>query len=81
MNANAVIANLGLLKMGYRPGDYAHLHRLQSTNDVYPTAMRMAIVSQCEAFSAAQNHLVEGLKERAEALRDIRKIGRSVDPP
>lgn len=83
MNANEVIANLGLLKMGHRPGDYAHLHpnddvnRSQSTNDVYPTAMRLVIVSQCEAFSAAQVRLVVALKERAEAFRDIRKIGRT----
>ncbi len=83
MNANEVIANLGLLKMGYRTGHYAHLHpnddvnRSQSTNDVYPTAMRLAIVSQCEAFSAAQMRLVAALKERAEAFREIRKIGRT----
>ncbi|WP_435256864.1 aspartate ammonia-lyase [Thioclava sp. FR2] len=83
MNANEVIANLGLLKMGYKPGDYAHLHpnddvnRSQSTNDVYPTAMRLAIVSQCEAFSAAQMRLVDALRERAEAFKDIRKIGRT----
>lgn len=83
MNANEVIANLGLLKMGYRPGEYVHLHpnddvnRSQSTNDVYPTAMRLAIVSQCEAFSAAQMRLVAALQERADAFRGIRKIGRT----
>ena len=83
MNANEVIANLGLLKMGYRPGDYAHLHpnddvnRSQSTNDVYPTAMRLAIVSQCEAFSAAQMRLVATLQDRALAFAEIRKIGRT----
>lgn len=83
MNANEVIANLGLLKMGYRPGDYAHLHpnddvnRSQSTNDVYPTAMRLAIVSQCDAFRAAQTRLAEAFQERAAAFATIRKIGRT----
>lgn len=83
MNANEVIANLGLLKMGFKPGDYAHLHpnddvnRSQSTNDVYPTAMRLAIVSQCAAFMDAQNRLVDAFAERAEAFKDIRKIGRT----
>ena len=51
VNANEVNANLALLKMGHDPGDYAHLHpndhvnRSQSTNDVYPTAMRLAMVA------------------------------------
>ena len=83
MNANEVIANLGLLKMGHRPGDYAHLHpnddvnRSQSTNDVYPTAMRLAIVGQCDAFRAAQVRLAEAFQERAAAFATIRKIGRT----
>ncbi|MCE0505019.1 aspartate ammonia-lyase [Roseivivax sp. GX 12232] len=83
MNLNEVVANLGLLKMGYRPGDYAHLHpnddvnKSQSTNDVYPTAMRLALVSQCDAFTDAQIRLAEAFKDRAEAFRGIRKIGRT----
>ena len=83
MNANEVIANLGLLRMGHQAGDYAHLHpnddvnKSQSTNDVYPTAMRLAIVSQCDAFRDAQRRLVAAFAERAEAFKDIRKIGRT----
>lgn len=83
MNANEVIANLGLLKMGHRAGDYAHLHpnddvnRSQSTNDVYPTAMRLAIVSQCDAFRAAQSRLADAFGERAVAFAQVRKIGRT----
>lgn len=83
MNANEVIANLGLLKMGHTPGDYAHLHpnddvnRSQSTNDVYPTAMRLAIVSQCASFAAAQTRLIDAFAERATAFAHIRKIGRT----
>ncbi|RPE67227.1 aspartate ammonia-lyase [Pacificibacter maritimus] len=83
MNTNEVITNLALIKMGFAPGDYTHLHpnddvnKSQSTNDVYPTAMRLAIVSQCEAFEAAQQRLVDAFAERAEAFKDIRKIGRT----
>ena len=83
MNMNEVIANLGLLKMGLQPGEHAHLHpnddvnRSQSTNDVYPTAMRLAIVSQCEAFQAAQMRLVEAFRERSRAFAHVRKIGRT----
>ena len=69
MNTNEVIANLGLLAMGYDAGAYQHLHpnddvnRSQSTNDVYPTAMRLAIVSQCSDFYSAQLRLVDALRE------------------
>lgn len=83
MNVNEVIANLALLKMGYAPGEYERLHpnddvnRSQSTNDVYPTAMRLAMVAQCDAFSSAQTRLIEALRERATAFASIRKIGRT----
>ena len=48
MNANEVIANRALELMGHEKGDYAHLHpnehvnMSQSTNDVYPTALKLA---------------------------------------
>ncbi|WP_068301013.1 aspartate ammonia-lyase [Pararhodobacter sp. CCB-MM2] len=83
MNANEVIANLGLIRMGHLPGDYAHLHpnddvnRSQSTNDVYPTAMRLAMVSQCAPFQEAQQRLSAAFPERARAFAEVRKIGRT----
>src|SRR6185503_11983440 len=49
MNANEVIANRGLEILGYQKGEYQHLHPLdhvnlsQSTNDVYPTAINVAL--------------------------------------
>ena len=83
MNANEVIANLALLKMGHDPGDYAHLHpndhvnRSQSTNDVYPTAMRLAMVAQCDGLAEAQTRLIARLQERAVAFAQVHKIGRT----
>lgn len=83
MNANEVIANLGLRRMGRGLGDYQHLHpnddvnKSQSTNDVYPTAMRLAIVGQCAAFCAAQTRLIEALRAKARDFADIQKIGRT----
>jgi len=83
MNANEVIANLGLIRMGHVAGDYGHLHpnddvnRSQSTNDVYPTAMRLAIVSQCAPFQDAQRRLSAAFAERAGAFAEVRKIGRT----
>ncbi len=83
MNANEVIANLALRRMGHASGDYTHLHpnddvnRSQSTNDVYPTAMRLAIVSQCAPFQQAQRRLSAAFSDRAEAFAPVRKIGRT----
>ena len=83
MNANEVITNLALIKLGYKPGEYQYIHpnddvnRSQSTNDVYPTAMRLAMVGQCESFRDTQQRLVSAFSERAKAFKDIRKIGRT----
>ena len=69
VNMNAVIANLGLIKLGHQPGDYAHLHpyddvnRSQATNDVYPTAMRLA-----EAFLGSNRRVLRHQKNRPDAV-------------
>ncbi|MFY0621031.1 MAG: aspartate ammonia-lyase [Pelagimonas sp.] len=83
MNANEVIANLGLLKLGHAPGDYTHLHpnddvnRSQSTNDVYPSAIRLAVLRMLEPLTRAQQDLVAAFRERARAFGGIEKGGRS----
>ncbi len=83
MNANEVIANLGLRRMGHSFGDYQFLHpnddvnKSQSTNDVYPTAMRLAIVGQCADFCTAQNRLITALRAKAVDFAAIKKIGRT----
>lgn len=83
MNANEVIANLSLRRMGRSLGDYQYLHpnddvnKSQSTNDVYPTAMRLAIVGQCANFCAAQNRLITALRANAVDFAAIKKIGRT----
>ena len=83
MNVNEVIANLGLHRMGKSLGDYKWLHpnddvnKSQSTNDVYPTAMRLAIVGQCTAFCAAQTRLIDALRAKARDFAHIKKIGRT----
>ena len=66
MNANEVIANLALRELGRRAGDYSALHPndhvnlSQSTNDVYPTAVRLTILRCCPALIQVQ----EKLKDR-----------------
>lgn len=83
MNANEVIANLGLRHLGHRLGDYAHLHpndhvnRCQSTNDVYPTAIRLAVMAQAEGLLAEQARLAVAFRERAVDFTDVVKVGRT----
>ncbi|KIC15443.1 aspartate ammonia-lyase [Leisingera sp. ANG-DT] len=83
MNANEVIANLALLRMGHLPGDYAHLHpnddvnHGQSTNDVYPTAIRLAVLASTGPLCKALHRLQQAFGERAEAFCCIAKVGRT----
>lgn len=83
MNANEVIANLALTKLGYAPGEYEHLHpnddvnHGQSTNDVYPTAVRLAVLFHVEPLCAALKGLQSAFEDRAGAFADIVKVGRT----
>jgi aspartate ammonia-lyase len=83
MNVNEVIANLGLDWMGHAHGDYAYLHpndhvnRSQSTNDVYPTAIRLAVMLRAESLLAEQARLAAAFRERATAFADLLKVGRT----
>lgn len=83
MNVNEVIANRTLELLGRAPGDYAHCHpidhvnRSQSTNDVYPTALRVALVERQAAIDAALRGLAVSLGERADAHVGIVKLGRT----
>ncbi|YBV94045.1 aspartate ammonia-lyase (plasmid) [Phyllobacteriaceae bacterium JZ32] len=83
MNVNEVIANLALAKLGYFHGAYDQLHpndhvnRSQSTNDVYPTAIRLATLQRCEPLCMAQRRLSQAFEERAAAFSGIMKVGRT----
>ncbi|GKY96512.1 hypothetical protein MPSEU_000610800 [Mayamaea pseudoterrestris] len=83
MCANEVIANRGLEHMGYRKGDYQHLHpnndvnMSQSTNDVYPTAARLAIVFSDDPLVESVKHLMAAFDEKAEEFKDVLKLGRT----
>jgi aspartate ammonia-lyase len=83
MNANEVIANRGLEHLGRLRGAYAHLHplddvnRSQSTNDVYPTAVRVALRRMSHDLRAALARLVDALRAKAGEFADIAKIGRT----
>ena len=83
MNVNEVIANLALKLTGYALGDYQSIHPLdhvnkgQSTNDVYPTALRIAAIKQLRALSDECSKLQESLQKKELEYAEILKLGRT----
>jgi aspartate ammonia-lyase len=83
MNANEVIANRSLEILGHARGDYAHCHpnnhvnASQSTNDVYPTTIRVAILFTVVALRDAMQTLRAELVARATDFDRVVKMGRT----
>jgi aspartate ammonia-lyase len=83
MNANEVIANRALELLGAGKGDYARLHPLdhvnlsQSTNDVYPTAVKLALQFGIRRLLAAMAGLRKEFEAKAVEFSDVLKIGRT----
>ncbi|MEU7697087.1 aspartate ammonia-lyase [Streptomyces sp. NPDC039028] len=83
MNANEVIANRALERMGYERGNYAALHpvddvnRSQSTNDVYPTAAKLALYAATGRLLDAMTVLRNAFAERGGAFAKTVKLGRT----
>ena len=83
MNANEVIANRALEIMGHEKGDYQycypndHCNCGQSTNDVYPTTIRLALIRMNKSLVAALTGLISGLRYKAEEFKDVIKMGRT----
>ena len=83
MNANEVIANIALEKLGKEKGDYQfchpndHVNMAQSTNDVYPTSLKLAIYKTGLKLIDKLTELETALGEKAVEFRDVLKIGRT----
>jgi aspartate ammonia-lyase len=83
MNANEVIVNRALELLGHPRGDYTRLHPLdqvnagQSTNDVYPTAARIAVWTAAEPLVTQLGHLQQVSQVQADRFRQFIKIGRT----
>ena len=83
MNANEVIANLGLELLGHARGEYQFLHpndhvnMSQSTNDVYPTALKVAGYFGIFRLVDAMAVLRRAFEVKAEEFRDVLKMGRT----
>ena len=83
MNANEVIANIALMHMGHRPGEYEycsphdHVNRSQSTNDAYPTAIHMGLYASHLALLPHLKDLIAELRKRGDDFAGIVKMGRT----
>ncbi|MFW3615555.1 aspartate ammonia-lyase [Billgrantia antri] len=83
MNANEVIANLGLVSMGLQQGEYQHLHpnndvnMAQSTNDAYPTAIRLGLLLEHDSLMSSLEMLCQALAGKGREFADIVKMGRT----
>jgi aspartate ammonia-lyase len=83
MNANEVIANRALEIAGFQKGEYQHIHPLnhvnmsQSTNDVYPTALKVALILEIRELLTAMAHLRAAYASKAIEFRDVIKMGRT----
>lgn len=83
MNANEVIANRALEIAGFEKGDYSKIHPLnhvnasQSTNDVYPTAVKIALIIEILALLKEISHLRTEIGRKASEYSKIIKMGRT----
>lgn len=80
MNVNEIISNASLLKLGHKPGDY-HLidpteeaNIFQSTNDVVPTALKVAVMFLLDDLEAAINELRAGFEVLESRYRDSLRV-------
>ncbi len=80
MNANEIIANASLLKLGRKPGDYSvvdpfeHANIFQSTNDVIPTSLKVCIIKLLISLESAINETREVCEHIETGSRNMLKI-------
>src|SRR6195952_5442143 len=83
MNANEVIANVALEVMGHPRGTYSLLHpnddvnMAQSTNDAYPTALRLSVIFAIQPLARALDDLAFAFKTKSVEFADVLKMGRT----
>jgi aspartate ammonia-lyase len=83
MNANEVIANRALEILGTEKGNYSfchpnnHVNLSQSTNDAYPTAIKIALFNSNKKLVSVLESLVDSFKEKGKEFSHIIKMGRT----
>src|SRR6185369_6640989 len=83
MNANEVLANVGLELSGHKKGEYQFLdphddlNQSQSTNDSYPTAIKIALLLRNEKLVAELEQLAASFRKKGDAYLEVVKMGRT----
>lgn len=83
MNANEVVANRALEIMGHEKGDYKychpnnHVNLSQSTNDAYPTAIKISLLKSNISLIDVLKQLIDSLRLKAKEFADVIKMGRT----
>jgi aspartate ammonia-lyase len=83
MNVNEVLANIGLEAMGHRKGEYQFLdphddlNMSQSTNDSYPTAIKMALIMRNEKLIVELDKLAAAFRGKGNEYLEVMKMGRT----
>lgn len=83
MNANEVVANRALEILGYEKGSYKfchpnnHVNLSQSTNDAYPTAVKIAIIKTNKKLIEVIEEIAASLRKKSEEFSQIIKMGRT----
>ncbi len=83
MNANEVLANIGLELSGHKKGEYQFLephddlNMSQSTNDSYPTAIKVALILRNEKLIGELQLLVDSFKAKGKQYLIVNKMGRT----
>ncbi|MCK9159665.1 MAG: aspartate ammonia-lyase [Bacteroidaceae bacterium] len=83
MNANEVIANRALEIMGHEKGEYQycypndHVNCGQSTNDVYPTTIRLALIRMNRSLIESLMKMIKAMRIKGDEFKDVIKMGRT----
>jgi aspartate ammonia-lyase len=83
MNANEVLANIGLEMMGHKKGEYQYLephddlNMGQSTNDVYPTAIHVALLLHNDKVVKEAELLSQAFHKKGDEFNNLLKMGRT----
>lgn len=83
MNINEVVANIALEIMGHKKGEYQycspydHVNLSQSTNDAYPTGVKLGILFYNEMIEDTLIELITALKQKGQELKHVITMGRT----
>ncbi|UUC45527.1 aspartate ammonia-lyase [Flavobacterium cerinum] len=83
MNINEVLANRALEIMGYQKGEYQycspndHVNLSQSTNDAYPTSIKLAAINSNVKLIGHLKLLIASFRKKGEEFKSVLKMGRT----